>query len=143
MNLMYSKLFLSLIFLLFGKPAFCQEFQAEPEPEKVVVVEGDTVIYYPETGPIFPGGKVAMDEYFKKNLPGYSKTQSKKNNKLMWVSFVIRSSGRIGKTNIISNEKPEIAEKLIQVLKSLPTWTPAVYKGKKVATIGDYYFYFE
>lgn len=139
---MQNKVGALLFFLLTTITSYSQEFEAEPS-DKVVIIEGDTIIYNPEVDPVFPGGHAAMDEYFRKNLPGYSKTKSRKNNKVMWVSFVIRSNGKIGVTNIIINDRPEVAKTLNQVLRSLPAWTPAVYKGKNVATIGDYHFYFE
>lgn len=117
-------------------------FEASPEPEKIVVVDGDTIIYSPEVAPVFPGGEAAIDAYFQKQLPGLSKTETKKNNKSIWVSFVILSSGKIGRTNIIGSDKPEMNEKITEILKSMPAWTPATNKGRDVATIGDFTFYF-
>jgi hypothetical protein len=136
-NLLYT-----LMFLFATCTSYSQELQAE-QSEKVVVIDGDTINYYPEVSPTFPGGQPAIDKYFLQHLPDFSRTKSKKYDKNIWVSFVIRSSGRIGLTNIISSDKPGLNEKLNHALKSMPAWNPAVHQGKKVATIGDFNFYFD
>jgi hypothetical protein len=139
---MRQKLFYLFLVLITAYSAHSQEFQREPS-EKVVVVGGDTINYNPETSPTFPGGQPAIDKYFQQFLPDFSRTKSKKYDKNIWVSFVIRNSGRIGLTNIINSDKPGLNEKLNQALKSMPAWKPAVHRGKNVATIGDFNFYFD
>lgn len=139
---MNQKLLYAFVVFFTTYSAYCQEFQVEPA-EKVVVVEGDTIIYTPDAAPVFPGGPTAIKEYFRQHLPDYTIKGSKKYDKNIWVSFVIRSSGRIGLTNFINSDKPDLNEKLNQALKSMPAWQPAVHQGKNVATIGDFNFYFD
>jgi hypothetical protein len=139
---MLRKLLYIFVSLLMSYSVHGQELQAETS-EKVVVVEGDTIIYYPDVAATFPGGQSAIDKYFHQHLPEYSHTESKKYDKNIWVSFVIRSSGKIGLTNIINSDKPGLNEKINLALKSMPPWKPAAYQGRNVATIGDFNFYFD
>jgi hypothetical protein len=139
---MLRKLLLIFVLLLTCRSIHGQELQAESS-EKVVVIEGDTIIYHPDIPATFPGGQSAIDRYFQQHLPEYSHIKSKVYKKNIWVSFVIRSSGQIGLTNIINSDKPGLNNKLNQALKSMPPWKPAVNKGRNVATIGDFNFYFD
>jgi hypothetical protein len=139
---MHQKLLYIFLIVFTAYSTYGQEFQREPS-EKVVVIHGDTINYYPDVSPTFPGGQPAIDKYFLQHLPDFSRTKSKKYDKNIWVSFVIRSSGRIGLTNIINSDKPGLNEKLNHALKSMPAWRPAVHHGKNVATIGDLNFYFD
>lgn len=141
------------ILLLSGYGSYCQTqeeeeveelvFVSEIDPDNVVVVEGDTIIYTPEKAPSFPGGDPSIREHFRKHSLRYSRTNSNKNDKLIWVSFVIRSSGAIGKVNVIGSDKPKVSEKLTKAIKAMPAWIPAENNGKKVATIGDFYLSLE
>jgi hypothetical protein len=103
------------------------------------VVDGDTVIYYVDSAPVFPGGDEALVKYFKKHLPKLKFT-GKEQSSDIWITFVIRKDGSIGKMNIIANDKPDLNKLLVNAIKSLPAFMPAVWNGKPVATIGEITF---
>jgi hypothetical protein len=122
--------------LPFKAPA--QTLSSEPQ---LIIVEGDTIVHALHNLPVFPGGDDALRTYFKKHLPELKYT-GKKQSSDIWITFVIKKDGSVGKLNIISNDKPELNPRLTTAIKSLPAFSPGLRDGKAVATVGEITFDF-
>jgi periplasmic protein TonB len=93
----------------------------------------DTIKLVLEKAPQFPGGNTAIQYYFYKN-------QQYPVNALMAgihgstiVSFVVNEKGIVEDPKIVSGLDPELDMEAIRLVKSMPLWQPAYYKGKPIA----------
>lgn len=116
--------------------AEAQLFEAESE---FVVVGGDTIIYNVDSVPVFPGGDEALQKHFKKHLPKLKYT-GKEQSSDVWITVLIKKDGTIGAINIIANARRDMNDQLINAIKSLPSYKPAVKEGRPVATIEEITF---
>lgn len=132
--LLCFSLIATVVFMQFNAQA--QEFELESE---FVVVKGDTVIYNPDSSPAFPGGDEALQQHFKKHLPKLKYT-GKVQSSDVWITVLVRKDGSIGASNIIANSQRDLDATLINAIKSLPPYKPAVKDGKPVATIEEITF---
>jgi TonB family protein len=93
----------------------------------------DTIRLVLEKAPQFPGGNTAIQFYFYKY-------QQYPVNALMAgihgstiVSFVVNEKGMVEEPKIVSGIDPELDMEAIRLVKSMPLWQPAYYKGKPIA----------
>jgi len=93
----------------------------------------DTLSIVLEKAPEFPGGYMAIQYYFIKNqhypkvalLTGISGSTI--------VSFVINVKGLVEDAKVVSGIDPELDMEAIRLVKAMPAWQPAIYKGKPIA----------
>ncbi len=98
-----------------------------------LTLQTDTIRLTLEKAPQFPGGNTAILYYFYKN-------QHYPVNALMAgiqgstiVSFVVNEKGMVEDPKIVSGIDPELDMEAIRLVKSMPLWQPAYYKGKPIA----------
>jgi len=91
---------------------------------------GEKVEYYAfEIHPKYPGGKVKMYEFIKKNLkyPELSK-QYNLGGKVV-VDFKIDTDGNVCDIYIHETVNSELDKEAIRIIKSMPKWTPGYHDG--------------
>jgi periplasmic protein TonB len=93
----------------------------------------DSIIIILEKGPEFPGGYSALQSYFFKN-------QRYPENALLTgiqgstiVSFIVNEKGVVEDPMVVSGIDPELDQEAIRLVKTMPVWRPAYYKGKPIA----------
>lgn len=93
----------------------------------------DTIKLVLEKAPQFPGGNAAIQYYFYKNqqYPVNALLAGIKGNTI--VSFVVNEKGMVEDAKIVSGFDPELDMEAIRLVKSMPQWQPAIYKGKPIA----------
>lgn len=104
-------------------------FAAEPE---AVEVDADAVYDIVEEMPEFPGGKNAMLQYIRNNLEYPRKAKRRDIEGKVYVSFVIDKSGNVTDVKVVKGDEPELYEAAIEVVKSMPRWTPGKQRGVPV-----------
>ncbi len=78
----------------------------------------------------FPGGYSAMMKFMNENLENYP-VEGK-----LFLRIIVEKDGTISDVTVVKaiEECPECSNNAIQVIKSMPQWTPAKVQGKNVRT---------
>lgn len=100
------------------------------------IIDDDNTIYTSvKIMPEFPGGESAMKQYFVDNM------QSIKSAKFItgkvFVQFVIGKDGMVEPDNVklVTGVNPEIDAKVVDLVKSMPKWTPGIRYESKNGTV--------
>ena len=86
-----------------------------------------------EVQAVFPGGQDAWTQYLMKNLNYPQAAEKKEIQGDVVVEFTVNIDGRLSGVHAISGPDPLRAES-VRVIKESGKWTPAMDKGKKVAS---------
>jgi TonB family protein len=85
-----------------------------------------------EKMPEFPGGQQALLNYIGRNLRYPVEAQMKGIQGTVIVRFVVTSTGKVNKVEVIRKLFPALDAESVRVVASLPEWIPGEQKGKKV-----------
>ncbi len=92
----------------------------------------DTIIDFPDKEAEFPGGMEEMYkhlfsqiEYPKTNPPIHSFDK-------IFVEFIIDKNGEVFNASILNKSEHPASKSVLKAVNSMPRWTPAEHKGKKV-----------
>ena len=90
-----------------------------------------------EQTPKFPGGKDSLFRYLKANiqLDKQGGKQPKSQRRKVVVKFRVSKKGKTETPEIIQSAFPQLDQKVMQVVKAMPRWEPAVKAGKKVRAV--------
>ena len=80
----------------------------------------------------FASGVDGLFEYLNKNLVYPKHSLDKNIEGRVFVSFIVEANGNISNIEIIRGVSNEIDSVVVDVISKMPTWKPAIYKGKKV-----------
>jgi protein TonB len=107
----------------------------ENQAKKSSSVQKDSLSMFLEKVPEYPGGYIAVQAYFYKN-------QHYPENALIHgihgstvVGFVVNANGGVEKPSIVKGIDPELDQEAIRLVKAMPRWQPAYYKGKPIASM--------
>lgn len=83
----------------------------------------------------FPGGEVALQKYISKNV--HYPTMAKFNGVegRVVVRFIINETGHVTYTEVLFKVNPDLEAEAIRVIKEMPAWSPAIYKGQPVSIV--------
>ena len=80
----------------------------------------------------YVGGEEALFDYVEKNLT-YSKESLGSTNRVrINVYFTVNEDGTVSDVHVRNNVNSTLSNSAINVIKNMPSWIPAEYKGKKV-----------
>jgi periplasmic protein TonB len=82
---------------------------------------------------VFPGGASAMYEYLGANIKYPNEAQKKNISGKVFLKFVVKKDGSIGDVEVLKGIGYGCDEESVRVVKAMPKWRPAKYKGKNVA----------
>jgi len=82
-----------------------------------------------EKMPEFPGGNVAMNRYFSKNLTVPKEGPTSGNLK---TSFIVEVDGELSQVQIVEGVNEQIDQEAMRILNDMPTWEPGMDKGRAV-----------
>lgn len=96
-------------------------------------VQLDSIKFILEKVPQFPGGNAAIQSYFLRNqhYPVNALLTGIQGSTI--VSFVVNEKGMVEDAKVVSGIDPELDMEAIRLVKSMPHWQPAYYKGKPIA----------
>ena len=96
------------------------------------IIDDDNTVYTSvKIMPEFPGGEAAMKKYFADKMQSWESVKFISGK--VFVQFVIDKDGLVEPENVkvISGIGPEIDEKVVGFIKSMPKWTPGMrYESK-------------
>lgn len=82
--------------------------------------------------PSFPGGQTAMFEFIKQNLKYPATAKAQKIEGIVVVQVMVEPDGSISKMGIDKSVGPDCDEEAIRLIKSMPTWKPAMKNGQAI-----------
>lgn len=88
-----------------------------------------------ETMPEFPGGFEGLNGYLSKNLSYPKWAHDKKIQGRVIVSFLIDKDGSVKNVMVLQGIDKECDEEAIRVIRSMPSWKPALQNGRGVGVM--------
>mgnify|MGYP000043874892 CR=1 FL=1 len=82
----------------------------------------------------FPGGNDALNAYFEDSLRYPEKLKNEKLSGQIVVSFMVDSMGKVGPVKVMKamDDCLECTEEIVRLIDSMPTWNPAIQRGRPV-----------
>ncbi|MBR5959334.1 MAG: M56 family metallopeptidase [Salinivirgaceae bacterium] len=118
------------------RPVSQEELEAMTVPDDGQVVEG-AFVFEPDVKPEFPGGELEMRKYIANHIvyPEYAKKNRIEGTVI--VSFDVDHKGNVSGVGIVKSVHESLDNAAIEVIKSMPKWSPALYHNTKVRTSFD------
>jgi TonB family protein len=82
--------------------------------------------------PSFPGGQTAMFEFIEQSLKYPATAKAQKKEGIVVVQVMVEPDGSISKMGIEKSVGPDCDEEAIRLIKSMPTWKPAIKNGQAI-----------
>jgi len=82
---------------------------------------------------VFPGGVDEMFKWIDKNKVYPKDPKTYLSGKHVGVKFEVDENGKVGKIEIVGGVNSELDAEVIRVISQMPTWKPAMRKGKPVS----------
>jgi len=101
---------------------------ASEKPEKV-----EEVFEFVEVMPEFIGGPEAMGKYLSDNLRYPPVAKENQIQGLVFVSFVVTTSGSIKDVQLARGVHPSLDQEAIRVISEMPPWKPGLQNRQKVS----------
>jgi len=94
--------------------------------------ESEKIVSQPDIDPMFTGGTAAMHKFIVSTL-NYPKEAIEKNIQgLVVYTFVVEKDGTLSNFNLIHHADSLLDAEALRILKAMPPWRPAKYKGEVV-----------
>ena len=90
------------------------------------------IIEMPDIDPMFPGGSGAMKSFISSSLQYPREAAEKDIQGLVVYNFVVELDGTLSDFEIMHRAHPLLDAEALRIIKSMPPWRPAVYKGNNV-----------
>ena len=90
------------------------------------------IIEMPDIDPMFPGGSGAMKSFISSSLQYPREAAEKDIQGLVVYNFVVELDGTLSDFKIMHRAHPLLDAEALRIIKSMPPWRPAVYKGNNV-----------
>ena len=85
-----------------------------------------------EEMPVFPGGAVAMMDFFMKNMKYPKDAMEDKQEGRVIAQFVVEKDGSISGSHIVKSVSPSLDAEALRIVNAMPNWTPGRQNGKPV-----------
>ena len=86
-----------------------------------------------EVMPEFPGGAMALYEFFKTNLKYPESAREKGTEGVVVTSFVVDAEGNVKNPVVIKSSDALMDAEALRTINSMPKWKPGMEGGKNVA----------
>ena len=99
--------------------------------DTVGVDDGDEMVFVPfEVDPEFPGGIDALYDYICCNVSYPDEAREKGITGKVYVTFVVDRDGSVANVKVVEDIGGGCAEAVVEAVKNMPRWKPAL-RGKK------------
>ena len=88
--------------------------------------------YYRDKPCEYVGGEEALSDYVQKNLTYSKEALGSYSRVRMNVYFTVNEDGSVSNVYVRNNISSSLSNSAINMIKNMPSWIPAEYKGKKV-----------
>lgn len=104
------------------------EFEEEEE-----VVEEEEIFFVVEDPPMFPGGQIELAKFIQKNVVYPDEARENEIQGRVFVQFVVNKQGKVTQPKVVRSVHPILDKAALEVVKSMPDWTPGKQRGKSVS----------
>ena len=101
------------------------------------------IIEVPDIDPMYTGGSHEMTRFITNNLRYPREAAEKDIQGLVVYNFVVELDGSLSNFEIMHRAHPLLDEEALRIIKSMPPWRPAVYKGENVRSTQYVPMYFK
>lgn len=101
------------------------------------------IIEIPDIDPMYPGGSHEMTRFIANSLRYPREAADQDIQGLVVYNFVVELDGSLSNFEIMHRAHPLLDEEALRIIKSMPPWRPAVYKGKNVRSTQYVPMYFK
>lgn len=85
-----------------------------------------------EEMPVYPGGMLAMMDFFYKNMKYPKEAFDAKQEGRVIAQFVVEKDGSITDAHIVKSVSPALDAEALRIVNAMPNWTPGRQNGKPV-----------
>ncbi|GEM_PF-2405815 len=122
---------------LIGALMLCFSFTEQPEAPEQTTTENrtdtlNTKIEKPDSMPKFPGGQEAYMQWMNENLIFPERTAQEKISGTVVCRFIVRADGTVDEITIKSSPDPYLSEVVLNAMKHMPKWEPAMKNNQPV-----------
>lgn len=93
----------------------------------------EEVFFVVEEMPLFPGGEIGLKKWIAQNVKYPAIARENDIQGKVFVRFVVTSSGKVDKVQIVRGVDPLLDAEAIRVVNALPKWKPGMQRGKPVS----------
>lgn len=97
-----------------------------PPPKKGKIIEN------PDINPMYPGGRGAMMRFISSQLKYPRKCVENNEQGLVVYNFVVETDGTLSSFELMHRADSLLNKEALRIIKRMPVWRPAKYKGKFV-----------
>ena len=101
------------------------------------------IIEIPDIDPMYPGGSHEMTRFIANSLRYPREAADQDIQGLVVYNFVVELDGSLSNFEIMHRAHPLLDEEALRIIKSMPPWRPAVYKGENVRSTQYVPMYFK
>ena len=83
-----------------------------------------------DKAPEYPGGIMAMNEYIYANQQYPANALKEKIQGRVMAQFIVNTDGSLTDIKIIGSLHPSLDAEAMRLIKNMPRWSPAIYKGQ-------------
>lgn len=117
--------------------------EQEVGDKKDDILDRGEVFTQVENNPSFPGGQRAMYDFVRENMKYPLAAQKANVEGRVFVKFIVRKDGSIGKKEILKGIGFGCDEEVIRILDLMPKWSPGTQNGKPVNVYFTMPFFFQ
>lgn len=104
---------------------------------------GGKIIEVPDIDPMYSGGSHEMSRFIANSLRYPREAAENDIQGLVVYNFVVELDGSLSNFEIMHRAHPLLDAEALRIIKSMPPWRPAVYKGKNVRSTQYVPMYFK
>lgn len=103
-------------------------------PDAPVPPDDEKVFTVVDVMPVFPGGEYALLKYISDNVKYPESAQKEGKQGRVVVGFIVEKDGSVSGAEVRRGVDPVLDKEAVQVVNTLPKWTPGKKDGKVVRT---------
>ncbi len=100
------------------------------KPDKIM--NSDESTSKVDSVPEFPGGKAALLRYIYQHVKYPQSAINQHIQGQVICTFIVNENGRVSDATLIKGIHPVLDEEVLQVIRFMPTWRPAIKSGKTI-----------
>ena len=123
----------------------CLPFFSFSQTDSSRLTGGSFIYTFPRSKPGFPGGRLALVQFFKRNsaYPVPNLKDGLWDGRDVWLHLVVEKNGSISSIKLVRSAGDQLDAEAIRITKLLPRFTPAKNAGKPVRCYYDLHIAFQ
>lgn len=121
---------LSILFCIISTLSFSQETVQLKKDSSTFY----NVVQFPPMEAQFPGGTQKMKRFIVMNINYPDQARENGISGKVYIDFIITTNGSIRNVQVVRSVEESLDAEAVRMIKSMPNWIPAEYKGESVAS---------